>query len=59
MTKPKPNLLRWDDISEHNTTHRAAVPGGWLVRYDHMLAFVPDPEHTWEERILLQEEEGE
>lgn len=35
---------------------RCAVPGGWLIKYDHRvvygegagLIFLPDPDHTWE-----------
>ena len=49
MTKDRDNkpLLRWE-------TERAKVPGGWLVLSQfhiggaHGLAFVADPNHSWD-----------
>lgn len=29
-------------------THRAKVPGGWLVRTKQGIVFLPDPEHRWD-----------
>ncbi len=32
------------------TFERAMVPGGWLIRSDPGLTFMPDPEHAWDPR---------
>jgi hypothetical protein len=55
--------LRWDPLNTVRSdanwrtvtwqTHRAKVPGGWLVAVrasgdaPHGLVFYPDPEHRW------------
>lgn len=48
-----------DDATDHFTTHRAKIFGGWLVRTDEFwrddffgcqsesTCFVPDPNHEW------------
>lgn len=49
-------LAQGDDILP-NTLLRAKIPGGWIIRDAQppphysgpaALAFVPDPEHTWD-----------
>ena len=48
-----------DETTDHFTTHRAKVWGGWIVRTNEFfygdlsvaqsesLVFIPDPEHKW------------
>lgn len=43
-----PRFIRWETIPSNLPTHRAKVPGGWLVSAGHGLTFLPDPEHAWE-----------
>lgn len=32
---------------------RMAVPGGWLVKVDQSLTFLPDPEHAWDGKPVI------
>jgi hypothetical protein len=41
-------LIRWEAIPSNLTTHRAKVPGGWLVAAGNGMAFLPDPAHEWD-----------
>lgn len=51
--------MKWQKIKDGDelwTTERAAVPGGWLVRFWSLdrhhqasgMVFVPDARHTWD-----------
>jgi len=56
---------QWQNIGSFNVgplrpaeAFRAKVPGGWLVMVREMqqgpmgLTFLPDPEHTWDGKVL-------
>ncbi len=43
-----PRYIRWESIPSNLPSHRAKVPGGWLVSAGHGLTFLPDPDHAWE-----------
>lgn len=45
---PDTRLIHWEAIPSNLTTHRAKVPGGWLVAAGDGLAFLPDPAHEWD-----------
>lgn len=53
--------MKWEPIDSSGSCNidRAKVPGGWLVRMisrghngESGLAFVPDPQHTWDGKSL-------
>lgn len=44
----------WSSVQNHmapnfmaDTPTRYSVPGGWIVKYEHSITFVPDPHHQW------------
>jgi hypothetical protein len=44
---PKPSLA-FERLNSTVSISRAKVPGGWLVASGSGIAFVPDPEHSWD-----------
>ncbi len=43
---PKPSLV-FERLHSTVSISRAKVPGGWLVASGSGIAFVPDPQHSW------------
>lgn len=42
-------MPRTDGLFFDSQVLRAKVPGGWLLRIGHeSIAFIPDPNHTWD-----------
>ena len=52
MTNPRLVFTALSTTACHGDTvksiHRAAVPGGWLVRQGNSTVYVPDADHEWE-----------
>ena len=62
---PKPMTIKWETLSPSarigsRGVYRTKIPGGWLVETSQNttngigigLAFVPDPEHSWDGNSL-------
>ena len=41
--------VEWEEVPTRRLyVFRLAVPGGWLVKVNEGLTFLPDPEHAWD-----------
>jgi hypothetical protein len=44
---PKPSLV-FEKLNSTVPLSRSRIPGGWLVISNNGIAFVPDPDHSWD-----------